>query len=133
MMTLRNRAVFRRAFTLVEALAVVSIVGLILPGVMYGIAMSTGAAGLARQMDAAGALASNKLTEIVATNTWLTGDANGDVEATPLRFHWVSHVQDWTEPNLHQITVEVSWTARGRDRTVAVSTLVYDGGAGGTQ
>ncbi|MEI8197373.1 MAG: type II secretion system protein [Phycisphaerae bacterium] len=121
---------FRRAFTLVEALAVITIVGIVLPAVMYGISISTGAAGLARQRDAASALAANKLTEIVGTNAWQTGDANGDVEDAPLKFHWVSHVQDWTESNLHQVTVEVSWTGRGRERTVAVSTLVYDGGGG---
>ena len=128
MSKLRTQPISRRAFTLVEALAIMTMVGIVLPSIMYGISLSTGAANLAKQRTAACALAANKLNEIVATSAWQTGESNGDFEDTPLTYHWATHVQEWTEPNLHQVTVEVSWTSRGRPRTVAVTTLAYDGG-----
>jgi len=117
----------RRGFTLVEALCVLTIVAIILPGVMYGLSLSTGAAGMAKQRAAAGNIATNKLTEVVATSSWQMGDTNGEIEDAPIIYHWVAHVQDWDEPTTHQLTVQVTWQSRGRDRALAVSTLVWDG------
>jgi type II secretory pathway pseudopilin PulG len=117
----------QRSFTLVEALAVVVIVGIVIPVVMAGLSLASGAAGLARQRAGASELASNKLAELVYTSQWQSAQS-GDEGDPPRVYHWASRIEDWTEPTLHQLTVEVTWTTRGKTRSLAMSTLVYDGG-----
>ena len=118
-----------RGFTLVEALAVVTMMGIVLPVVMYGVSMVTEAAGLVKQRAAAVEIASNQMTETLVENTWQNGDSNGQITADAGQFNWNSHVEDWIESNLHQITVQVTWASRGKERSVALSTIVYDGEA----
>jgi type II secretion system protein I len=122
------RSKLRSGFTLVEALAVVALMGAVLPVVMYAVASSTSTAGLVKQRALASEVAANKLTEVVLTGTWQTGALTGDVVQDGQTFHWTANVQDWTVTNTHQITLQVSWTGQGRPRSVTLSTVVYDGG-----
>src|SRR5579872_6530123 len=52
-----------RAFTLIEALALVALVAIVIPPVMYAISRSTSAASLAAQREAAGRVASEQMAE----------------------------------------------------------------------
>lgn len=114
------------AFTLVEVLTVIAVVAIVLPGVMYGLSLSSGIANSAKQRAAAGAIATNKLTELVATGAWQQGDTQGEVEDRPQTYHWKTHAQSWSVTGLEELTVEVSWEARGGQRSIALTTLVTD-------
>ena len=117
-----------RAFTLVEALAVVAVMGIVMPVIMYGISLSSSAAILVKQRSEAAAVARNKLAEIIVTNQWQNAGLSGDVGESPRVYHWTTRVQDWQELTLHEVAVEVTWTSRGQSRSLLLSTLVYDGG-----
>ncbi len=93
----------KRGFTLVEALALVALVAIVLPVVMYGISLATSAAGLVTQRDTATRIASDKLTEMIVTNQWQSGDTAGDVQDSTLTYHWAFHVQPWTAPTANTI------------------------------
>jgi type II secretion system protein I len=122
----------RPGFTLVEALAVMALMGAVLPVVMYAISNSTSAASLVRQRALAAELAANKLSEIVVGNQWQTGTLSGDVAQEGVTFHWAANVQDWTVANTSQIALQVTWTGRGRARSVTLTTVVYNGGNSAT-
>lgn len=114
----------RKGFTLVEVLTVIAIVAIILPGVMYGLSQASGIANASKQRAKAVEIAHNKLTELVVTSNWQMGDSQGEINDDPTAYHWQSQTQDWTETGLEELTVEVSWQARGNTRKVSLTTLV---------
>ena len=87
-----------RAFTLIEALAVVALVATVLPVAMYGISMATNAAGRVSQRDVAARIAADKLTEMIVTNQAEAGDADGDIQDSSMVYHWAFHTQPWMAP-----------------------------------
>lgn len=115
-------------FTLVEVLASLGLVAVILPTVMAGISLAMGLAESARLKTEATALASTRLNEIVAGKEWLEGDAEGDFGEDWPRYSWRQEVSDWEDAALKEVRVNVIWTWRGQERSVAISTLVYAGG-----
>lgn len=119
----------RRGFTLVEALTVVMIAGIVLPVVAYGISMSAGAATLVKQRTLATEIAENRLTEIVMNMEWQSGGTSGEMNlggGTPV-FRWSSRLADWgDDTTVQELTVDVTWIFRNQERVVSVSTLVYD-------
>jgi len=136
----------RPGFTLLEALALVALVSIVLPVVMYGIALSANAAGFVTQRDAAGRLAYNKLNEMILTGQYLSGDIAGDEPDPPLTYHWAFHAEAWTgqsnqeitasqtqqtlqtnQSNLQQLQMEVTWTSRNQPHSVVLTTLYYGG------
>jgi prepilin-type N-terminal cleavage/methylation domain-containing protein len=123
----------RRGFTLVEVLATMTLMGIALPVVMSGISVATNCADVARHRNEAAALGESKLNEIVATGDWQNGaPLSGDFSPDWPDYHWQASVADWTQSGLEQLDVHVSWTGRGGDREIVVSTLIYNGANAGT-
>ena len=112
------------AFTLVEVLATLVLVAIILPVAMRGISLATAAAGHARRQVEAGALAETKMAELVATDGWQDSDLSGDFGDEHPAYRWSAEVGDRDEATLRQLDVHVTWTARGAERSVTLSTLV---------
>jgi general secretion pathway protein I len=117
-------------FTLVEVLAAITIMAIVLPVVMYGISMSTGLAEGAKQRAQATALAEEKLDQMIVELGGTLGLSSGDFGDEAPGFSWQSDMTQWEEPNMNQLQVTVTWTARGRQRSVAVSTLIYNNPSG---
>ena len=116
-----------RGFTLIEALATLVLVTIILPPAMHGISVAANAASQAlRRMEAA-VLAEAKLAELVATGGWQGSELSGDWEPDTPGYQWTAEVDDWTDDRLRELTVRVEWTARGAQRSVSLTTLVYPG------
>ena len=115
------------AFTLVETLATLTLVAIILPVAMRGISLATSAASLARRQAEAGSLAEAKLNEMIATDAWQTANLSGDFGLDGPDYRWSADVRDWQGATLRQLSVSVTWTARGKPRAVTLSTLVYNG------
>jgi prepilin-type N-terminal cleavage/methylation domain-containing protein len=117
----------RSAFTLIEVLAALVLTAIILPVAMSGISLALSTAENAALQTEAAALAQTKMAEIVATGDWQNASLSGDFGTERPEFRWTSVVTDWQGTTLRQLDVEVSWTRRGRDRSVVLSTLIYTG------
>jgi len=115
------------AFTLIEVLAALVLTAIILPVAMSGISLALSTAENAALQTEAAALAQTKMAEIVATGDWQNASLSGDFGTERPEFRWTSVVDDWQGTTLRQLDVEVSWTRRGRDRSVVLSTLIYTG------
>ena len=112
-------------FTLIEVMAAIVLVAIVLPVVMRGISLATSAAGIARQRTEAATLASMKLHELVATGLWQNGSASGDFAGEFPDYQWSAQIADWTDPDLEQLDVKVTWMAHGQQQSITVSTLIY--------
>ena len=126
----------RRGFTLIEVLATIVLMGIVLPVAMHGVSLCMWSAQAARQRTEAAALAEAKLNELLATADWQYGLLSGDFgEAWP-EYRWNGAAAEWADPTLQELSVRVTWTSRGQERDVTLTTLVYDStaavAAGGT-
>jgi prepilin-type N-terminal cleavage/methylation domain-containing protein len=117
----------RPAFTLVEILATLVLVAIILPVAMSGISLALNVADESRRQTEAASLAQSKAAEIVACQLWTTSTMGGDFRPDHPEYRWESLVTNWQGTSVRQLDVQVLWTHHGRDRRVALSTLVYTG------
>jgi prepilin-type N-terminal cleavage/methylation domain-containing protein len=118
-----------KAFTLVEVLATILLLAIVLPVVDRGIASATGAGSTARYRTEAAQLAESKLSELIATGSWNTGNRSGDFGSDWPGYRWDAEVSNWANDTqgvgLQQLDVTVYWTARGRNESLMISSLVY--------
>jgi prepilin-type N-terminal cleavage/methylation domain-containing protein len=121
------------AFTLPEVLATLVLIGLVMPAVMKGVSLAMAASDDARKRIEAVGLAENKLAELYADATSSQGAAaggSGDFGDLAPGYRWESTTAS-VDTNLTEIGVRVTWTARGAERGVTLSTYAY-GGASAT-
>ena len=133
----------QRAFTLPEVLATIVLVGLVLPAVMKGVSLALAASDDARRRVEAAGLAENKLAELAAYAASNQGAAggSGDFGEEAPGYRWEATTSS-VDTSLTELNVRVTWTARGAERGVTLSTYAYGGstttndaaaGPGGTQ
>ena len=119
----------RRGFTLIEVLATLMLMAIVLPAIMNGITLATGAATSSRRRSEASGLAASKLQEIVAGQQWQNGSLSGDFSPDWPDYRWQATVTNWPQDNtnvgLEQIDIQVMWTARNRPDSLTLSTLAY--------
>jgi hypothetical protein len=108
----------------VELLATVVLIAAILPVAMRGIALCTRLSGQSRHQLEAACLARSKITELVVSGDYSSGDQQGTFEDDWAAYQWQSQVTLWTDDTLQQVDVTVSWTAQDRERSVTLTTLV---------
>lgn len=125
--TSRREARGRGAFTIVEVLATLTFVAIVLPAVINGMLLSLATAAHAGQQTEAASLAQSKLAELVATGQLYNAELAGDFAPDRPEYHWSAELNDWEDTRLLQLDVSVTWTRRGEDRHVTLSTLVYTG------
>lgn len=115
----------RRGFTLLEVLATLVLMGIILYPVMHGISLATAAAGEAKHKVEACSLAQTKLAELMADYQTLnqTGAGSGSFPDYP-GYTWTSTIE-MRDTNLSQVSVRVSWFARGQERFVDLASMIY--------
>jgi prepilin-type N-terminal cleavage/methylation domain-containing protein len=125
----KTQNLMRRAFTLVEVLAAITVMGIVLPPLMYGISLSSGLALTTKQRTIATTLADEKLNELLTTGDWQT-PGGGDFGDEGPGYHWQSTTSPWNDPdmttqNLQEVDVTVTWHFRQQEKSVVVSTLMY--------
>lgn len=124
----------RRGFTLLEVLATLVLMGIILYPVMHGISLATAAAGDAKHKVEACSLAQTKLAELMADFQMLnqSGNSSGSFPDYP-NYTWTSTIE-MRDTSLSQVSVRVSWFARGQERYVDLASMIYtaDTSASGT-
>ena len=119
----------RSAFTLIEVLAAMLLIGIVMPVVMQGITAATRAGSGARHRTEAATLADAKLAELTATNAWDGGTLSGDFGSDWPTYSWQATVAPWAGDvnavGLQQLDVKVSWHDAGQTPSVTVTSLVY--------
>jgi prepilin-type N-terminal cleavage/methylation domain-containing protein len=119
-----------RAFTLPEVLAALVLIGIVLPPVLKGVSLAMGACDDAKRKIEATGLAESKLAELTIDAVQLVSSGGGS-GTFPEHPDYAWDAQTVTQDtDLSEITVRVTWTARGTQRTIDLSTLVFTGTSG---
>jgi prepilin-type N-terminal cleavage/methylation domain-containing protein len=126
-----------RGFTLVEALATLVLVAIVLPITLRGITLALSMGSTSARRTEAIVLAESKLSELLATGAWQDSAMEGDFTTTPsgqslttekggrlTAYRWAATVEDWLDTTVKELTVRVTWEARGVERDVQLTTLV---------
>jgi len=113
------------AFTLIEVLATMVLVGIVLPVAVDAILLATATAGYARDQVESASLAQNLMSEIIASGDYQDIESSGQFGTHRTECRWSAQWDEWDAPRLKQLTVTVTWQRRRRERGVALSTLVY--------
>jgi len=127
---------FRGAFTLVEVLVSLSILAVLLPAIMYGLSLESRMAAAARNRTQAASLGSQKLNDILANfpTDGLAQTAGDFADQGPQfsRFKWSAALNDFQSDTadgvtatLQEIDLTVTWQESGQDRSLLLSSLVY--------
>jgi type II secretory pathway pseudopilin PulG len=124
----RNKTVEGRrcgGFTFIELLATVVFLGIIMPVAMRSIGLCTRLGGQSRKQIEAASLARTKLTELICSGDWQSGEKSGDFGEDWPGYRWSALVSSWTDSDVSQLDLTVTWKSQGRERSVTLSTLVY--------
>src|SRR4051812_19730609 len=111
-----------RGFTLIEVLATMMLLAIVLPVTMQALSVSLSAASSARHLTEASGLARAKLNELIATAQW-DNTSSGDFGADNPGYRWETSnaARDY---GVTEIMIRVSWTERGQERQLSLSTLI---------
>ncbi|MEM7625067.1 MAG: prepilin-type N-terminal cleavage/methylation domain-containing protein [Planctomycetota bacterium] len=119
----------RRGFTLVEVLATLLLVGVVLPVIVRATGSSAQLGVWSQRSATAAALADAKLNELIITDDWANGDADGtfDIEAygpgvEP--FYWALTTEDWNATDFTELSLTVSWEDGRGERSVTLTTVI---------
>lgn len=117
----------RRAFTLIEALGAIFILGIGIAAVTAALSALTRGESRAREQDYVQVLADRKYEELLATSTDLANSDNGNFEDEGINgYHWNMVSQDPGIDNLLSITVTVEAdNASDRDPVGQASGLAF--------
>jgi general secretion pathway protein I len=121
-----RRRLGRGAFTLVEVLATLALIGIVIPVALHGVSVAVKAASHAKHQAEGATLAESKLSELIAQGDWSMGAGSGDFGADYPGYTWSCYTAT-PDPNVNvtEVTVSVVWKERGEDRQVNVSTFIY--------
>lgn len=120
-----SRSAGRSGFTLIEVLATLLLVGIVLPVTMRGVSLALAAASSARHTTEATGLAETKLSELALDSLSATSEGSGDFGPEYPGYTWASQ-RISRDYGLTELALQVSWTERGRSKTLLVSTLIFE-------
>ena len=121
----------RSAFTLPEVLAALVLIGIALPPVLKGVSLAMAACDDAKRKIEATGLAESKLAELMVDAMQLVSSGAGGTGTFPDRPQYTWEAQTLQQDtDLSEISVKVTWTARGTQRSIDLSTFVFTGTTG---
>ena len=117
----------RPAFTLVEVLATLVLLGIVLPVAMKGVSTAMSMSSSAKRTAEAASLAQTKLNEFIIdpVNNSAT---SGDFGAEHPGYRWTIETAA-RNYGVTEVMIRVTWTERGRERSLLVTTMAYESGA----
>lgn len=116
------------AFTLAEVMAALVFMAILIPVALEALSIASRAGEVATRKSEAALVAERILNEQLVTTNWNAAVQNGKVRQGILDYRWTLKNEPWTaDPNqstMRQLSVEVTFDARGQDYTVKMATLV---------
>jgi prepilin-type N-terminal cleavage/methylation domain-containing protein len=113
-----------RAFTLVEVLAALVLIGVVLPVAMRGVSIAMQTAQHARHIAEAGELAQLKLQEFITLRDVTLFNTSGDFGENRKEYRWVSNAL-LRDGSSYDVTITVYFQERGREQAITLSTIIY--------
>ena len=134
----------RAGFTLVEVLAALAFMAIVIPVAVRGLQIASRAGVVAQRKAMAARIGERVINEVVVARQWNQGAQSGTEKAGPYEFRWTLHNQPWTQlsqtqtttsttginqsvvnaNNIHELSVDVVFSAQSQDYSVHLSTLV---------
>lgn len=115
-------------FTLAEVLAAMVFMAIVIPVALEGLSIASRAGEVAARKGEAALVAERILNECIVTTNWNQAVQNGSVRQGIRDFRWtlrnVPWNEDFTRTEMRLLSVEVTFTAQGRDYATRLSTLV---------
>ena len=133
------------AFTLIELLVAIALVAMITPIIVEGMRLATLAGEVSERKALAARIADRVLNDAIITGNGqpLSAAQSGDEQVGDFKFHWQMKDAPWDQLGLlanvstanginqsvvnqntiHELSVDVSYTAQGKNLTVHLSTL----------
>lgn len=113
----------RAAFTLVEVLAALVFMGIVIPVTIQAVSLAGLAGEVAERRAVAARVADRILNELLVTDGLRQGSSSGEAEEGSRTYKWKMDSQPWTIDTLNLVTVTVTFTARGKEYEVGLTTL----------
>jgi len=111
------------AFTLAEVLAALLFLAIVIPAAVEALHVASLAGEVAARKGAAARVADRILNESLVMTNWNLGAQNGTATDGTLEFRWALTSQNWPADAMQLLTVEVKFSAQGRDYSVKLDTL----------
>ena len=99
---------------------------IIIPVAFQGLTIANRAGVVADRKRVAAELADHKLTEVVLTEDWLTGEQEGDFGEDWPGYRWAMTNEPWNDTELEVISIEVFYIVQGREYGVGLTTLAQE-------
>jgi hypothetical protein len=116
------------AFTLAEVLAALLFMAIVIPVAMEGLHIASLTGTVAQRKGEAARVAQRLLAETMVTTNWNQSGQSGTVTEGQRQFRWAIRNDPWNyDPNqnaMRQLSVEVFFTAQGREYSVRMTTLM---------
>jgi prepilin-type N-terminal cleavage/methylation domain-containing protein len=126
-----NRQSAIRAFTLIEILVTLLLIGIVIPAIMHAITAAAAAGSSARHRNDAAAMANSQLaTIILAVTQGQTPNLTGELDQDGFNYSWQATVTPWNQDTssmgIQDIDLTMKWTEGGRNESMTVSSLAYN-------
>ena len=109
-------------------MAALVFMAILIPVALEALSVASRAGEVATRKSEAALVAERILNEQLITSNWNAAVQNGTVHQGNLDFRWARRNEPWTaDPNqntMRQLSVEVTFAARGQDYSVKMATLV---------
>ncbi len=116
------------AFTLAEVLAALVFMAIVIPVAIEALSIASRAGEVAARKSEAALVAERVLAENIVTTNWDKAVQNGLSRQGIRDFKWTLRSEPWNEDSrqndLRLLSVEVTYSAKGQDYSVKLSTLV---------
>ncbi len=126
-----RQSAIRPAFTLIEVLVTLLLIGIVIPAIMHAITAAAAAGGSARHRNDAAALANSQLASIIlAVTQGQNPNLTGELEQDGFNYYWQATITPWNQDTssmgIQDIDLTMKWTDGGRNESMTVSTLAYN-------
>jgi prepilin-type N-terminal cleavage/methylation domain-containing protein len=113
-----------RAFTLVEILAALLMMGIIIPVAMEGMSVASRVGVLGQRKAAAMRIAEQVLNTVIIEGNTTRASDSGTIDEGVFSYPWTLRSEPWTSEAMSQLTVTVSFTVQGNVYDVSATTLL---------
>lgn len=118
-------------FTLAEVLAALMFLAIVIPTAVQVLHLASLAGEVAVRKSAAARIANRVLNESLVTTNWGNGVQSGVATEGAIDYHWRLQTQTWPVDPMQTVTVEVTYSAQGRDYSVRMTTLASQANSAG--